>query len=239
MQLFSYNPHPFSFYSFLLFNNMIYFFSQHVLAFQHVFMVFLACFLAYAMIYRFDIVGLAFLGWDMSKFNVCAYIHMLLGSLPCLCLDLHAYVFFAMFMLRYTCLCFLCHAFAQIYMPMFRSMSLCVLRSICWLLCHVLLQPFCSLMPLFLGSGPFWWSVDLDLVVQAYIFIPKLILKGLDNFLYVYSCLLACFYALCLCLPVQIQDLPCFAPSMGLCLLVLRATCFVWLYPSLLRLVGM
>ena len=54
------------------------------------------------MIYCFDVVGLAFLGYDMSKFKVYAYIHIILGSLPCLCLDLYAYVFFAMFMLRST-----------------------------------------------------------------------------------------------------------------------------------------
>jgi len=37
---------------------------------------------------------------------------MTLDSLPCLCLDLHAYVFFAMFMLRSTWLCILCHVYA-------------------------------------------------------------------------------------------------------------------------------
>ena len=117
MQLFSYNPHPFlfiDFSSFSLFNNMLYCFSQHVLTSQHVFMVFLACFLTFAMIYHFDVVGLAFLGQDMSKFNVCAQIHMLLGSLPCFCLDLHAYVFFAMFMLRSMFLWAMCYAYAQI-----------------------------------------------------------------------------------------------------------------------------
>jgi len=30
---------------------------------------------------------------------------MLLGSLPRLCLDLHVYMFFAMYLLRSTCLC--------------------------------------------------------------------------------------------------------------------------------------
>ena len=119
-------------------------FSQHVLSSQHVLIAFIACFLAYAMIYRFYIVGLAFLGQDMSTFHVCAQIHMILGSLPCLCLDLHAYVFFAMF-------------FSQTYMLVLRSMSLyldlcvyvlCVMLvclDLCQLLCHVLLQPFLSL----------------------------------------------------------------------------------------------
>ena len=57
-------------------------FSQHALASQHVLIAFIACFLAYAMIYSFYVVGLAFLGQDMSTFHVCAQIHMILGSLP-------------------------------------------------------------------------------------------------------------------------------------------------------------
>ena len=121
-----------------------YCFFQHVLASQPIFIVFIACFLDYAMIYRFDVVFLAFLSQDMSKFHVCAQIHMTSGSLPCYCLDLHAYAFFALF-------------FSQIYMLVLRSMSLCldlcvyVLRAmlvcldLCQLLCHVLLQPFLSL----------------------------------------------------------------------------------------------
>ena len=51
---------------------MLYYFSKHVLASKHVFIVFLADFLAYAMIYHFDVVCLAFLGYDMCTFNVCA-----------------------------------------------------------------------------------------------------------------------------------------------------------------------
>ena len=138
MKLFSYNPHSFPFIacsSFFLFNNMLYYFSQHVLASQHVFIGSLAFFIAYAMIYHFDVVGLALLSQNMSKFNACDQIHMILGSLPCLCLDLHAYVFFAMLMLRSTCLCVLCHVYAQIYVPMLRSICLyapchaCLLRS--------------------------------------------------------------------------------------------------------------
>ena len=61
-------------------------------------------------------------------------------SMPCVCLDLHAYVFFVMFMLRSTCLCLDLCLFRPRVMPMFRSMCLCaschvcVLRSIYWLL---------------------------------------------------------------------------------------------------------
>ena len=46
-------------------------FSQHALSSQHVLIAFIACFLAYAMIYRFYVVGLAFLDQDMSTFHVC------------------------------------------------------------------------------------------------------------------------------------------------------------------------
>ena len=84
---------PFFFIAFpcsILLNNML---LSLILAcscfLQHVFIVFIACFLAYAMIYRFEVVGLAFLGQDMSSLNIYAQIHMLLGSLPCFCLDLH------------------------------------------------------------------------------------------------------------------------------------------------------
>ena len=41
----------------------------------------------------------------MSKFNVSTSIHMLLGSLPCLHLDLYAFRPLAMFTLRSACLC--------------------------------------------------------------------------------------------------------------------------------------
>ena len=72
--------------------------------------------------------------------HVYAYIYMPMCSLPCFYLDLHIH--------------------AQIYMPMLKSMCLsapchaCVLRSICWLLCHVLLQPFCPLISLFVVFYP-------------------------------------------------------------------------------------
>ena len=99
--------------SFILLPSMFYGFFQHVS-------------LLFTLIYHFDVVGLTLLGQDFSKFNVCAQIHILLGSLPCLCLDLHVYVLFALFILRSTCLCVLCHVYAQIYMFMLRSMCLCL-----------------------------------------------------------------------------------------------------------------
>ena len=138
-------------------------------------------------------------------------------SLPCLCLDLHAF-------------CVLCLIHAQIYMLVFRSMSLCLdlcvyvlhamlmCSNLCWLQCHVLLQPVLSFDISFLAFWPFQWGANLDPVVQAYIHTPRRILKGLDHFRYTYPCFLACFYALCLCQPSQIQAFLCFKPSVGLCL---------------------
>ena len=105
MQLFSYNPHSFLFIAlpnFALLNKMLLFLFQACL---YSFYIMFPC------LYHdlsFDVVGLAILGQDMSKFHVCAQIHMFLGFLPCLCLDLHAYVLFAMFMLRSTCLLVYC-----------------------------------------------------------------------------------------------------------------------------------
>ena len=139
MQLFSYNPHPFLFIAFPSFFCLIkcfIYFSQHVLQLsQHGYFLF-------AMIYHSDVVGLAFLGQDMSKFHICTLIYMLvfrsssyaqlymsMCSLPCLCLDLHVSV--------------------QIYVPMLRSCvymlcAMLVCSDLCWLLCHVLLQTFVS-----------------------------------------------------------------------------------------------
>ena len=97
---------PFSFHSFFLVNNMLYCFSLHVLAFfffffvvvvvvvvasQHVLWFFQHVSLLFAMIYRFDVVGLAFLGQDMSR-----------SRSTCLFLDLHAYAFYVVHVLRST-----------------------------------------------------------------------------------------------------------------------------------------
>ena len=195
MQLFSYNPHLFlsiAFPSFILLNICFICFPQHVIASQHVFIVFIACFLPYAMIYRFDVVSLAFLGLDMSKFHVCAQIHMFLDSLPfsclcslpCLCLDLHAYVFFTMFLLRSTSLCL------DLCVYVLCAMLVCL--DLCWLLCHVLLQPFLSLnislsyiLPLLVGCRSRSCGLGLHLYTQAYI-------KGFGSFsLHIYVCMLA------------------------------------------------
>ena len=138
--------------------------------FQHVSLLF-------SFIYCFDVVGLAFLGQDMPKFYVCDQIHVPMCFLLCSCLDLLVYVLLAMLMFIFISLCALCHV----------HMS----KSTCWLLCHVLLQPFCLLMYLFSMFWPFRQGVDLDIVAQAYIHTPRPISKGLDHFLYVCLCLLA------------------------------------------------
>ena len=116
MQLFSYNPRPFIFFafptSFCLIKCFICF-SEHVLQLsQHVYLLF-------TMIYCFDVVGLAFLGQDMSTFHVCSQIHVILGSLPCFCLDQHVSVQIHVHMLRSTCLCAPYHAYVL------RSTCLC------------------------------------------------------------------------------------------------------------------
>ena len=147
------------------------------------------------MIYCFDVVGLAFLGQDMSKYHAYIQIYLFLCLLPCLWLDPHVSMLVPMFRARSMLLCALCHVYVQIYafmcslsclcldlcfyvpfsclcldlcfyvlfvMPMLRSMLLCALchayawiyvflgpvSCLCldlhiWLLCHVLLQPFC------------------------------------------------------------------------------------------------
>ena len=147
--------------------------------------------------------------------HVYAQIYIPMFSFPCLRFDLHVYI--------------------QIYVPIPRSMSLCapchacVLRSTCQLLCHVLLQPFCPLISLFLVFWPLLVGCRSDPVVQAYIHTPRPISKGLDHFP-ICMCMFACFYALCLCMPLQIQALPCFVPPVDLP---------VWLHPSLLGFIWM
>ena len=66
---------------------------------------------------------------------------MILGSLPCLFLDLHAYVFFALFFLRSTCLCL-------DLVPMLRSMCLCVSCHDC-VLGSMLVAMSCATLALF------------------------------------------------------------------------------------------
>ena len=232
MQLFSYNPHTLLFITFPSFICLIkcyYYFSQHVLASQLVSIDLIACFLAYALIYCFDVVFLAFLGQDMSTFHVCTQIHMILASLPCLCLDLHVYVFFAMFILKSTCQCLDLCSYAQIHVFMHSIPCLCAQIYVgCYAMCYF--SPFCPLISLFFSFWPFQWGVDLNPVVQAYICTPRPILKGFDHFLYM--CMLA-FLLLCFISILVSLDLG-FAMLCALCGFVL-----VWLHPSLLGFVWM
>ena len=149
---------------------------------------------------------------------------MFLDSLPCLCLDLHAFVLLvrlcldlhafrllAMFLFRFIYLCIICHVYAQIYMLVPRSMSLClglcvyvlcamlVCSNLCWLLCHVLLQPFLSLdiplscvLSLPIGCRSRSYGPSLHPYTQAYI-------KGFGSFplcMSMFVCLLLCFISI-------------------------------------------
>ena len=157
MQLFSYNQHPFLFIAFpffFLLNEMLYLLFLACSCFQHVLQLSQHVYLLFSMIYHFDVVGLAFLGQDMSKFHVCAQIHMILGSFPCLCLDLHAYVFFTMFLLRSACLCLNLHVYAQIYVFMCSVPCLCAQIYVgCYAMCYF--STFCPLISLFPAFQPF------------------------------------------------------------------------------------
>ena len=112
------------------------------------------------MIYRFEVVCLAFLGQDMSKFNVCAQIYMPMCSFPCfnvllmlaqpywarICLNI-------VFLLRSMYLGAFCHVHAQIYIFICSLPCLCLdLHIGCYVLC--LLQPFISCYAFFLCFGP-------------------------------------------------------------------------------------
>ena len=165
MQRLSYNLH-----------HLLYLASQHVLQlFQHVSSLSI-------MFYRFDDVGLAFLGQDMPKF-VFVLKSMCLGAFQ------HAYALIYIFVCPLPCSC------VQIYMLVAMP---CASKAFHRLLC------------LFLMIWPFRQGADLDLVVQANIHTPRPISKGLGHFFY--ACVLVCFYALYPCLPIQIQALPCFFP---------------------------
>ena len=144
-----------------------------------------------------------------------------------------------MLVLGSTCFQDPCHAYAQIYMPMLRSLCLCalyhvcVLRSICWLLCHMLLQPSYSLMSLFLM---FWPSLvgcqfgssglGLHPYTQAYI-------KEFGSFplcMSMFACLLLYFMSMFASL------------DLGFAMLILRSTClcvpfhvYSWIYIFMLR----
>ena len=117
----------------------------------------------------------------------------------CLCLDPCAQVLFAVFMLRSTCLCAPCHAYVQIYIFVYSVPCSCVQIYILVAMSCASIA-FLSLCPPFLVFFPFRQGVDLDLVVQAYIHIPRPISKGLDHFLYACLYLLASILYLHVCL---------------------------------------
>ena len=167
-----------------------------------------------------------------TPFHVCAQTHIFLGSLPmcfqiympmcslpCLCLDLHAYVFFAMFMLITTCLCVTFHVYAQICKLVLRSVCLCASCHACVLRSLLAVMPcatlaLCLLKSLFLAFWPFRWGVDLDPTVQAYI-------KGFGSFPFAFdvTCLLLCFISMLASLDLGFVMLP-------------HGLMLVWLHPS-------
>ena len=187
-------------------------------------MVFLACFLAFSMIYCFDVVGLTFLGQDMSKFNICTQIYMPTCSSSCLCLDLCLFRPHVMLMLRSLCL----------YAPC----QVCVFRSICRLLYQVLLQPFCPLISLFLVFWPLLVgcrsrSCGLGLYRHTQAYIKGF---GLFPYLSMFVCQLLCSMSMLASLYLGFATL---CALHGLVLVSPWGHLLVWLHLSLLGLVWM
>ena len=224
MQLFSYNLHPL-----LLSCFMICF-----IAFPNMFFA-LSCFLVcsivsyhvsllFAMLYCFDDVGLAFLGQDMPKFGVCAQIYVPRRVLACSCLDLLVYVLHTMFVLRSISSGAPCHVFSQIYI------FVCSLPCSCVQIYMLVVMPCASksflslIISFFLCFGPFG-----RVQIQILWFRPTSMHLALYQRVWIISfmCINVCLLASMLypCLPVQIQALPCFVPSVDLCLLVFETTC--------------
>ena len=207
MQLFSYNPHPFIFIaspSFMLLNKILYCFSYHFLASQHVFIVFLACFLTYAIIYRFDVVGLAFLGQDMSKFNVYAQIYRPMSSLPPICLDLCWLLCLnLMFVLRLTNLCVIFFPYAQIYVFMCSVPCFCAQIYIgCYVMCSItLLSLDISLSRVLTPIGGVQIQIQWSRPTSTYLGLHQRV--RIIFFMHVYVCLLISRSRLChaLCPP--------------------------------------
>jgi len=58
------------------------------------------------MLHCFDVVGLVFLGYDMSKFLVCALCHVYVLLAMFMCLDLHVWMLCLVLLQLYiSCLC--------------------------------------------------------------------------------------------------------------------------------------
>ena len=135
------------------------------------------------------------------------------------------------FVLKSTCLCASCHVYAQIHClcTLCRDVLVCSMPCSCVQIYMSVAMPCASLaflsldislscvLALQIGCRSRSCGLGLHPYTQAYI-------KGFGSFP-LCMCVLACFYVLYPCLPVQIQALPCFAPFMGLCLSVFGATC--------------
>ena len=138
----------------------------------------------------------------LGSLPMCFQIYMPMCSLPCLCLDLHAYVFFAMFMLITTCLCVTLHVYAQICKLVLRSVCLCASCHACVLRSMLVAMPCVTLalfVPRYLSFLCFGLSGRVQIqILKAYIRTTRPILKGLDHFLQMsmFACILLCFISM-------------------------------------------
>ena len=187
---------------------LLYLAPQHVLLLsQHVY-------LFYNMFYCFDVVGLAFFDQDMSKFHIYAQMYMFMCFLPCLYLDLHVYVLFAMFLLISTYLCAFCHACAQIYTFMcFCNVCIQIYMFGCYAQCFYSIFVPCFLLFLMFGFWVGCRSRSSGLGLHPYTHVSI-------NFwgLFLYACL--CFFF----------HFPCFLLQICACLLTPKLFIMFWLF---------
>ena len=121
--------------------------------------------------------------------HACAQIYLFPCFLSCLCLDLLAYVLFAMLMFKSISLCALCHVHVS--------------KFTCWLLCHVLLKPFYLLIVPFscvLALQVWCRSRSCGLGLHPY---TQPYIKGFGSFhlcTSMFVCLLLCFIFIFICL---------------------------------------
>ena len=151
----------------------------------------------------------------------CASFHMFTHALPCLCLDLHFYMLACsdlgfhmlicldLYFIMLVCLGLCSACFMPSFVCFYTRCHVCVPRLRLCLSCHMLLQPFCHFI--FLSCVlAYWFGPDLDPMVFVIVHIPWPISKGLYRLFFM--SMLACFYTLCLCQPLQFQALPRLTP---------------------------
>ena len=218
MQLFSYYLHPFNcLASFIALSCL----TTCSIAFHSISLA-LSCFLA--MFYFFSSMSPCFLtcfitlkmlaqpSWDRMCLNTLSILRP-----TCLSALYHVSMLFSILVLRYVFLCsFPCQVCG--------STCLDAMPSACYVFMFLVMPFSCALA--------LRQDVDLDLVVQVYIHIPRPTIKGLDYFLYACVCLLAFMLQIHIYL-TRSRLLPCFVPSVGLCLLAFETIClFGCIHPS-------